>query len=115
MITGLNTDVQYGGKIYHVQTEDSGLNNPVIITHCFVNGAIIATKKTSYADIVRADCLTDVVRDLMNGQHKEMMKAVISGKLDKKEEGEPFGGDIISNKSLDEVILDYLGKDDKKK
>lgn len=115
MITGVNTDVQYDGKVYHVQTEDGGLKNPVIITHCFINGAIIATKKTSYADIVRAECLTDVVKDLMKEQHKEMIEAVKTGKLTGRKEGEKFGEDIISKKSLDEVILDFLSKEDDKK
>ncbi|MFZ3065371.1 MAG: hypothetical protein WA277_08830 [Nitrospirota bacterium] len=113
MITGLNTDVTHDGVTYHVQTEDSGLKNPFIVTHCFVKGAIIATKKTSYADILKADCLPDVVKDLMNEQHKQMMRDVVSGGLKKKKSDEKFGDDVISKKSLDEVILDFLGKDDK--
>ncbi len=30
MVTGFNTDVQHDGKIYHVQTEDKGVDNPLI-------------------------------------------------------------------------------------
>ena len=28
MITGFNTNVRYGGRVYHVQTEDSGRSYP---------------------------------------------------------------------------------------
>ena len=30
MITGFNTDVDYDGRIFHVQTEDKGRDNPVL-------------------------------------------------------------------------------------
>jgi len=32
MITGFNSDIEYGGKVFHVQTEEKGLDNPVVIT-----------------------------------------------------------------------------------
>jgi hypothetical protein len=37
-VTGFNHNIKYKGKVYHVQTEDSGVNNPHIITHLFVGG-----------------------------------------------------------------------------
>jgi len=38
MITGFNTDVKHGAKVYHVQTEDKGRNNPKIETLVYVGG-----------------------------------------------------------------------------
>ena len=32
MITGFNTDVPYDGVTYHVQTEDKGLETPLILS-----------------------------------------------------------------------------------
>ncbi|MFZ3121795.1 MAG: hypothetical protein WA104_00255 [Thermodesulfovibrionales bacterium] len=45
MLVGYNNNVTYKGKVYHVQTEDSGLNNPVIVTLLYFKGTILASKK----------------------------------------------------------------------
>jgi hypothetical protein len=84
MIPGYNHNVKYGETVYHVQTEDSGIENPHIITHLFVGGNIIESRKTSYADIVKNDNLKDMVVELMQGQHKAMLKELIKGNLDAK-------------------------------
>ena len=180
-VTGFNHNVKHKGKVYHVQTEDSGVSNPHIITHLFVGGNILASKKTSYADMVKAENLAELVREMMEEQHKEMLRNLINGVYDKvgadrlkayqpgqlasdeeakaaqaqhgvaaavglptlsppgpqpsapqplppevvaarnlpeppqlKTEGAEtlFGEDLISEKSLDEVILSYLAADD---
>jgi hypothetical protein len=82
MLTGYNTDFKYQGKVYHVQTEDGGANSPYITSLLYFQGAILASRKTSYADILKADCLDDVVRDLMMEQHKQMIRDLMQGKLD---------------------------------
>ena len=38
MIPGYNHNVKYKEGVYHIQTEDSGLDNPHIITHLFIGG-----------------------------------------------------------------------------
>lgn len=81
-VTGFNHNIKHKGKAYHVQTEDSGVSNPHIITHLFVGGNILATKKTSYADILGAADLPELVRQLMEEQHKEMLRNLVSGNYD---------------------------------
>jgi hypothetical protein len=82
MVLGFNHNIKHKGRIYHVQTEDSGVHNPHIITHLFVGGNILATKKTSYADIVHADNLQEIVRELMEEQHKAMLRNLVNGVYD---------------------------------
>ena len=82
MVPGFNHNIKHQGRVYHVQTEDSGASNPHIITHLFVGGNILATKKTSYADIVQADNLHAIVRELMQEQHKAMLRNLINGVYD---------------------------------
>lgn len=118
MLSGINTDIEYNGKVYHVQTEDKGINNPVVITQLFLGGTIMSSKKTSYADILRVDCLNDVVRDLMKEQHKSMVKELLSGRfdLDARKDAKETKQEVVPDKrSLDDVILDYLSSDDEKK
>lgn len=82
MLTGYNTDFKFQGKIYHVQTEDGGVNSPSITSLLYFQGAILASRKTSYSDILKADCLDEVVRELMMEQHKQMIRDLMQGKLD---------------------------------
>ena len=48
MITGFNTDVEYNGRIYHVQTEDRGSSNPVIESLVYAGGEVLASVRTPY-------------------------------------------------------------------
>lgn len=81
-VTGFNHNIKHKGKVYHVQTEDSGASNPHIITHLFVGGNILATKKASYADIVKTENLSELVRDMMEEQHKQMLRNLVNGTYD---------------------------------
>lgn len=89
-VTGFNHNVKHKGKVYHVQTEDSGVSNPHLITHLFVGGNILASKKTSYADLVKAGNLAELVREMMEEQHKEMLRNLINGVYDKIGPGKSY-------------------------
>jgi hypothetical protein len=82
MLTGYNTDFKFQGKVFHCQTEDGGVNSPYVTSLLYLRGAILASRKTSYADILKADCLDEVVRGLMMDQHKQMIRDLMHGKLD---------------------------------
>jgi hypothetical protein len=84
MVLGFNHNVQYKGELFHVQTEDSGIANPHIITLLYRGGVIISSKKTSYSDILKMDKLEVVVEELMKEQHKEMMRRLKAGDFDEK-------------------------------
>ena len=115
MVVGFNHNIRYKGELFHVQTEDSGLTNPHIITLLYLGGTILCSKKTSYADIIKADQLEQVVESIMKEQHKEMMRRLKGGEFDARlfpsahpqatQENPPAPP---TKRSLDEVILDYL-------
>jgi hypothetical protein len=82
-VLGYNTNVRHKGKLYHIQTEDSGIDHPHVITHLFADGGrIVASKKTSYAERVGSDGLADLVKKLMQAQHKAMFIALRDGAYD---------------------------------
>src|SRR3954470_18107015 len=85
-VVGFNHNVKYGPRVYHVQTEDSGLPHAHYITHLFVGGNIVASMKTSYAEKAAGPDLSRVVRGLMEGQHKVMLKRLVSGEFDEMAE-----------------------------
>jgi hypothetical protein len=82
MVPGFNHNVKHRGKVYHVQTEDSGLTNPQIVTHLFAGGNILASKKIFYGDIAEAENLVAIVRELMEEQHKDVLRGLVRGVYD---------------------------------
>jgi hypothetical protein len=146
MIIGANTNVRHRGVVFHVQTEDSGRSNPHVISHLYHHGTILASEKTEYKDQLDAEDLEQVVRGLIETQHKSMLKRLRAGHFDAliterlgaeagpletetptplpDEPSQPspaaampepaparaFGDGIVSQKPLDEVILDYLAR-----
>lgn len=84
MVLGYNHNLMYKGEVFHVQTEDSGVANPHIITLLYRGGVIISSKKTSYSDILKMDNLEVVVEELMKEQHKDMMRRLKAGEFDDK-------------------------------
>ncbi len=85
-VVGFNHNVKYGPRVYHVQTEDSGLPHAHYITHLFVGGNIVASMKTSYAEHAGEPELQKVVRGLMENQHKAMLKRLVSGEFEEMAE-----------------------------
>jgi hypothetical protein len=90
---GFNNNVKYKGHTFHIQTEDSGLDKPHVITHLFADGGrIIKSHKRSYAEHVKQQDVATVVRALMKGQQLEMALALREGRFDPIIEGKALGG-----------------------
>jgi len=112
MLSGINVDIEFQSKTYHVQTEDGGLENPVVVTTLFEGGAILASRKTSYADRLKADNLSETIRELIKEQHKAVVQDLMAGKFTgtpKTDSRVAVGGEKrAGKKTLDELIFDYL-------
>ncbi|SDZ77424.1 hypothetical protein SAMN05660420_00242 [Desulfuromusa kysingii] len=93
MIVGFNHNITYRDTSFHVQTEDGGIKRPQLVTLLYHGGTIIASQKTSYADIVKVDNLDHVVEELAKEQHKGMLRRVTKGEFDARivEFGIPLG------------------------
>ena len=79
-ILGYNHNVRHRGLLFHIQTEDSGIDNPHIFTHLFHGGVIIASRKLEYD----RESAEEVVKSLMQAQHKASLKALKAGTFDEK-------------------------------
>jgi len=134
MLVGYNTNITYKDTVYHIQTEDNGQKNPVILTLLYSQGAILASKKTSYAHIVNDLDFKEKARDIMKKQHKVMIKELLAGKYSGEyrekempqpvqpeqtqpgEEKEPLpetekvGERMQATQSLDDILLNYILK-----
>lgn len=81
---GYNHNIPHRGRLYHVQTEDSGVGKNHIFTHCFYDGTIIATKKVDYDPNEPVDDLDAFVVSLMQESHKAMIRSLRRGEFDQK-------------------------------
>ena len=89
-LVGYNTNVRHKGKLFHIQTEDSGISKPHVITHLFADGGrIVATRKTTYGEHVAAPDREDIVRRIMKDQHKAMFVALRDGVYDEPDASRP--------------------------
>ncbi len=85
-LLGYNTNVRHHGKVFHIQTEDSGVSHGHIFTHLFADGGrIVATRKTSYQQHLGTTRFPAVVKGLMKAQHKAMFIALRDGLFDEDE------------------------------
>jgi len=151
VITGFNTDVKHRNRVFHIQTEDKGESNPYVESLVYVGGEILATKRTSYAEVTKAGRDDHAIQDLMEQQHRTMIAAIQRGRFDGPngsvqipegmsptslgeatiaEKPEKTGkiakadkaagasvprttpGGGVSDRSLDQMVLEYLASDD---
>ena len=111
MITGFNTDVDYEGRVFHVQTEDKGVQNPVVESLVYTAGEIITSVKTSYGDLLRSPEYSEgELARRMESQHQSIIREIMSGRFD-PDGPRPFGYNIVTNRSLDEVALEFLSQE----
>ncbi len=117
VLTGYNTDINYGGTTYHVQTEDKGRSNPQIESLVYAKGEILYSKKTAYDHLVLQDADDKEVATLMERQHRTLAEAIRRGRLsqlvggaaqDRPGPTDTGASPAAGEPSLDEVILDYL-------
>ena len=82
MITGFNTDVEYDGVIYHVQTEDKGLATPLILSLVYTGGEILASKRSPYEDLIREGFDEATLAERIQRQHRLICAAIHSGRVE---------------------------------
>ena len=82
MITGFNTDIEHEGIVYHVQTEDKGLETPLMLTLVYTRGEILASKRVRYDDLIASGFDEKVLAKRLSRQHKLICAAIRAGRLD---------------------------------
>lgn len=86
MLHGINTNVEIAGETYHVQTEDYGVDNPVVVTLVYRGGAIVSSRRTNYADLLDKQEAGSLVKRLVEDQHGQMLSDLKSDSMTRKNE-----------------------------
>lgn len=82
MITGFNTDIEFQGVTYHVQTEDKGLDTPMILSLVYDRGTILASKRSPYNDLLGDGFNEKILAERLQKQHKLMCAAIRAGRIE---------------------------------
>jgi hypothetical protein len=136
MISGYNTDVRHGATLFHVQTEDKGLENPSIESLIYIGGRVVASKRSSYAELVQTGADRSAIAHLVDQQHRRVIAAILAGRLDARlqaiigpvvgpnaaelETAVPLDVGSVSEPApealeevtLDAIVLDYLEREE---
>ncbi|MEY2934185.1 MAG: hypothetical protein RL033_4934 [Pseudomonadota bacterium] len=82
-LVGFNNNVRYRGMRFHIQTEDSGVTRPHILTHLFADGGrVIKSLRTDYAEFVDHPDRPAMIHRMMREQHRAMAIDLRDGRLD---------------------------------
>lgn len=81
VITGFNTDIEHDGVVYHVQTEDKGLDSPIILSLVYAGGTILASKRSPYGDLIEQGFSDELLAERLKRQHKLICAAIHSGRI----------------------------------
>lgn len=129
VLTGFNTDIEHGGTVYHVQTEDKGRSNPFVESLVYARGEILYSRRTPYHDLIDQGVEPKAIMSLLERQHRTIVEAIRRGRLAQltrqigeatededtsitRVEGEtaeaPAAEAESRDRTLDQVILDYL-------
>ena len=110
-VLGYNHNLRHGGRVFHVQTEDSGHGYARLYTHLFFEGTILSSKKLEY-DPRQPE---DSVRSLMQQLHKTMIKEVTHGDHDARigaffiSRGEPARIDAVVAPVVEAAVAQGTG------
>lgn len=133
MLTGYNTDIDFDGVTYHVQTEDRGGGNPLIESLVYVGGEILAARRTEYRNLLDVGAEKGAIQTLMEHQHRAIVDAIKNGRISMLTEPQvgaesdttvkgrsPLAANTVvaeaantlprSQKTLDEVIAEWLAE-----
>lgn len=80
---GLNSDVEFNGRAFHVQTEDWGRANPFIVTQVFRSGKVVKQVKIPYSKVLphAEKSAPSAVQAALQFQHQSILDLLLSGQL----------------------------------
>ena len=86
MLPGFNHNIRYREIVFHVQTEDSGPGQYMVVTQLFLGGHVLAVERFRYDDLWGLDLDDQERRAALKGrmqeQHKTMLRRLTEGHYD---------------------------------
>ena len=82
MLFGHNTNVTLDGTVFHVQTEDRGVNSATIDTTVHCRGRVLHRRTNKYHDLLPLDAEKEkTLKTRIDGQHFGIVEELKTGAL----------------------------------
>jgi hypothetical protein len=85
MIVGVNRIYAHGGKDYHIQVEDLGVEQTAFEVRVYDGGSLVWQKRLSYVDLVQQGLDRQAIEDQLRAQMEKTLHtveaAIAKGKL----------------------------------
>lgn len=81
-VAGLNHNIRYQARIFHIQTENLGALQRDIYTQLFLGGNVVASVRSVCAPTDHGRPAGEVLRQAMEVQHKAVARALLAGAHD---------------------------------
>ena len=79
---GHNSDIEHNGLMFHVQTQDQGMNAQYIESIVYKSGKVLASRRTYYTNFLHSPTLKDKIHKIINEQHEGVLKDISDGSFD---------------------------------
>lgn len=80
---GYNTTIEYRGTTFMVQTQDKGPTFNYVESLIYLSGRVIASKRLSYSDHLNQPNLKEIIKNLVEDLHADVLEEIVTGKYDK--------------------------------
>jgi hypothetical protein len=80
---GYNTCIEYKGVKFMIQTQDKGPAFNYIESLVYISGRLVSSKKVSYVNQLNRLDLKDIIKQMVEDLHTEVIDEIVEGKFDK--------------------------------
>lgn len=81
MIAGFNTNVEFSGRVYHVQTEAMKGSRAIVESLVYHRGSIVHSMRTSCAHLLAAEASEQLITRMVEAQHRRMLQSIKAGRI----------------------------------
>jgi hypothetical protein len=81
-MAGFNTEIKRLAAVFHVQTQDVGPSVRCVESLIYKSGKVLSSRKTDYTPFLASPQLQARVQQIMEDQHKAILREIADGKLD---------------------------------
>jgi len=81
-MSGINSEIAHRGEVFHVQTQDMGLDAHYVESLIYKSGKLLSTRKAFYTAYLGMPDLAEKIQKLIESQHNEILKGIADGKFD---------------------------------
>lgn len=80
---GYNTAIEYKGHTLMVQTQDKGPAFNYVESLIYLAGRVISSKRASYSAHLNKPNLQEIIQQLVEELHADVLDEIVEGKYDK--------------------------------